>query len=519
MLALWRELFPGDFSQTPSVPLSPDNMRDRIIQMPDLWTQLMRELYTDDLDPYSIWAPATTLMLAVRFSSQATWCTALNSGFVVALAQLIGSSYLCGYTQEQLLTAQDPRRVGRCTLMLDLFVACNGRILASEQKEDVTMILDVLQDTIVGIFVKLWDVRDPFLIALPENSAKGNDKSLSPVNHLYDLHATLDALGHDATKTLREHREIDFIGSHIPHVSLAIWLHSPAPEIREGALSTLGLLNDPRHPSRDLWTEFFCSADLGYSGDEQIARGLIRDLSDETIVDGSLTDVVILMVEWQNMYAGARDSLPLERRFAPYSMAAVRRQLCQGRSTETRGSIAMATTVFKNLGTGSLTSSKQCYNFLDLFCRYLRLHMDLYNDTPPPLLNTFIHWGLQQLHRLGKGVRPKSAAMRRHTLQESQVISDEIARRQLARRSDDWRRFVRTWQVVRTYLTPEPGEAQWTPFGALERCAWEECLCSRHKPAHRMRLCKGCELVVYCGARCQRSDWEEHRLRCRRVAR
>lgn len=33
-------------------------------------------------------------------------------------------------------------------------------------------------------------------------------------------------------------------------------------------------------------------------------------------------------------------------------------------------------------------------------------------------------------------------------------------------------------------------------------CGWNMCLC-RQNPHHRMKLCKGCLQVVYCGARCQ----------------
>ncbi|GJE93334.1 hypothetical protein PsYK624_094930 [Phanerochaete sordida] len=503
MLALWDKLFPGDFSQGPLAPLSRDDMLDRVLQVPDLWTQLMRELYTGDFDPDSIWTPATTLAEAVKQAPEAAWRTAWRSGFVAVLEQGIRNSYLCGFTHEQLVTAQNPRRVGRCALMLDLFLACAERVLSSKHQEEVSVLLNILQDTVVGVFVKLWDVRDPFLIAQPASSVDArNNSSNHPMNYLYGLHVTLDKLGDLMITVLSEHRNFDFINSHIPHISLVIWLHSPVAKP----------LRDPP------WVEFFCSADLGFVGDEQVAQGILRDLGEETVVDDRLAEVLNFFGEWQDMYAGARESLPLEPRFASYCLGAARRQLCQGNRAEPTGSIATTTAVLRNLRPGSLTSSRQCYAFLDLLCRFLKLYMQMFNDAAPPLLNTYTHWILQQLHRLGKDVRPKSAAMRRHTLQEWQAISDEIARRQLARRSDGWLRFARAWQVVHGHLLPEPGEVQWTPFGAFERCAWGECLCSRHKPAHRMRVCRGCERVVYCGKRCQRSDWEDggHRSRCRR---
>lgn len=105
MLALWFQLFPSVSSRAPG------DMRDRVSEVPELWTQLMRELYTEELDADSIWTPATTLSAAVKQSPEAAWCTAWSSGFVFNLEQLIQSRYLCGFTREQLVTAQDRRRV------------------------------------------------------------------------------------------------------------------------------------------------------------------------------------------------------------------------------------------------------------------------------------------------------------------------------------------------------------------------------------------------------------------------
>ncbi|GJE93346.1 zinc finger MYND domain-containing protein [Phanerochaete sordida] len=513
MLELWFQLFPSVSSRAPG------DMRDRVSEIPELWTQLMRELYTDELDADTIWTPATTLSGAVKQSPEAAWCTAWSSGFVFNLEQLIQSRYLCGFTREQLVTAQDRRRVGRCALMLDLFVACAKRVLARQRQEEVAVMLKMLQDTVTEAFAKLWNIRDPFLIAQPTNPAN----SPNAVDYLYGLHVTIDTLGHLTTITLRKHRDIDFIASHIPHVCLMIWLHSPVTRNRAAALSTLELLHHPpESPPDHMWIEFFRSADLGYSGDEQIAHAVLRDLAEEKVVDDSLASVLILLGEWQLRYRDAPEKLPQEPRFAPYCMAAARRELCQGTSPEPTGFSAMAVGTFKILKMGSLTSSKQCYGFLDLFCRFLRLHMKLYDDAVPPLLDQYIDWGLAQLGELDKDIRPKASALRRHTLEEWQAVDDDIVRRQLARTNSEWRRFARTWKAVRRHLLPKPDETQEGAFGVLDHCAWDECLCSRHRPAHKMRMCKGCERVVYCGERCQRNDWElgEHRYRCtgRKVA-
>ena len=38
----------------------------------------------------------------------------------------------------------------------------------------------------------------------------------------------------------------------------------------------------------------------------------------------------------------------------------------------------------------------------------------------------------------------------------------------------------------------------------LKMCHWKECLCSgEERPPHKMKVCKGCWRVWYCGANCQ----------------
>ena len=36
-----------------------------------------------------------------------------------------------------------------------------------------------------------------------------------------------------------------------------------------------------------------------------------------------------------------------------------------------------------------------------------------------------------------------------------------------------------------------------------KRCFWGACACSTYKPAHRLRVCKGCWRALYCSTRCQ----------------
>ncbi|KAI0074858.1 hypothetical protein K474DRAFT_1499419 [Panus rudis PR-1116 ss-1] len=54
------------------------------------------------------------------------------------------------------------------------------------------------------------------------------------------------------------------------------------------------------------------------------------------------------------------------------------------------------------------------------------------------------------------------------------------------------------------------------PRGRTKRCHYIFCVCSDdgHAP-HSMRTCKGCKQAYYCGAECQKFDWEDmHREEC-----
>ncbi|KAI0821081.1 hypothetical protein BC629DRAFT_422662 [Irpex lacteus] len=57
-----------------------------------------------------------------------------------------------------------------------------------------------------------------------------------------------------------------------------------------------------------------------------------------------------------------------------------------------------------------------------------------------------------------------------------------------------------------------------SPFVVNSRmCHWKDCLCSwDEKPPHRMKVCKGCWRVWYCGMTCQARDWQDHRDYCLR---
>lgn len=96
-------------------------------------------------------------------------------------------------------------------------------------------------------------------------------------------------------------------------------------------------------------------------------------------------------------------------------------------------------------------------------------------------------------------------ALARHTHSAWKASADEISRRRLGPRFPAWRHFLILWRALGDVLRYHPEDDDASPvFGALERCGWEGCLCSVHKPAHSLRVCKGCWVVAYCGAQCQK---------------
>ncbi|EKM50108.1 uncharacterized protein PHACADRAFT_105693 [Phanerochaete carnosa HHB-10118-sp] len=99
----------------------------------------------------------------------------------------------------------------------------------------------------------------------------------------------------------------------------------------------------------------------------------------------------------------------------------------------------------------------------------------------------------------------KVVTIRRHTLKAWQATTNELNRSRLVQRDRAWKRFSLLWQRVGTLIPPVPDlEAEEAVFDVLQWCGWSECLCNVHKPAHRMRVCKGCWVVAYCGAECQK---------------
>lgn len=72
-----------------------------------------------------------------------------------------------------------------------------------------------------------------------------------------------------------------------------------------------------------------------------------------------------------------------------------------------------------------------------------------------------------------------------------------------------WRAYGAIWGLregvdVISLEGPSPLSDERPYWNIIKRCYYEACPCRATIPCHRMRVCKGCYRVLYCGSRCQR---------------
>ena len=111
------------------------------------------------------------------------------------------------------------------------------------------------------------------------------------------------------------------------------------------------------------------------------------------------------------------------------------------------------------------------------------------------------------LRRIGPPDSKRSALLRRHLYDVWRSTVEYIDKTKLLRKHPEWREGVTTWKRLGNHM-PDMEDALEdddgiSSFPPLERCHWTLCECSVHKPAHRLKVCKGCWVVAYCGSRCQ----------------
>ena len=96
--------------------------------------------------------------------------------------------------------------------MLDLFLVCAERVIDDDRPREVAQLLDVLQDTIIEVYAKLWDIKDSFLVDEITDYEDGIAQSSQPgavdVDSLNAFYRTLVTLGQLTVDELQEHRYV-----------------------------------------------------------------------------------------------------------------------------------------------------------------------------------------------------------------------------------------------------------------------------------------------------------------------
>ncbi|GJE93259.1 zinc finger MYND domain-containing protein [Phanerochaete sordida] len=465
---------------------------------------------------------------AIRLADDDVWRMVRESSFLFTLAEQITANYLFGYTQDQLtdIVGQDEndiRGINLISLSLSLLCSYIDRIFSctayQDDDLDVVEALDILQYAIPSVFLKLWDVRDTFLIS---SNACSTDKELIV---LCSLHEVVHAVGYASFRFVREHRQFAFdaTNSRLLQVFFVVWIFSTSRTVRYRAFKHIMETLDEQQ-----YGAFFQSVSNGCTGHEHVTAAVLRDFRDECVVDDRLNLLAFFTVFRGGAYRSSDPQAMTASvlQLAAPSIAAARRQFCLGTSpknppVDTQFAMLFSvSSALKRDDSRLFMSDRQVYGLIGLLCVYT-MHQITGNDPEgPAALGRVIRWWFPRLQELSVvDRRPKTLAIRTHTLTVWQTVMGELSRRRMAQRSSDWRDFVSTWIRVGGLMPPVPDEVpEDSPFEPLQRCGWSECLCSVHAPAHSMRVCKGCWLVAYCGANCQKNDWEQggHQQRCRR---
>ncbi|VDB94377.1 unnamed protein product [Peniophora sp. CBMAI 1063] len=87
-----------------------------------------------------------------------------------------------------------------------------------------------------------------------------------------------------------------------------------------------------------------------------------------------------------------------------------------------------------------------------------------------------------------------------------------------SRCTDEHDRLIQGWTALGDALGLDKGEFEANHRKPEHCCAWRRCRHHYEPSAERLKACKGCGEVRYCGRTCQRLHWDDnHRRECKRI--
>ncbi|GJE90260.1 zinc finger MYND domain-containing protein [Phanerochaete sordida] len=503
-----------------------------MVGSPERWTEAFMLLHKDRTrsDP----STRRDLFAALCRADHDAWHRLWEHEFFPTVLLAARDDHFCGCTWEELVTTdtETRRRTTEYVLWVLLFLnRCVHRIMTEYEGRDPyprerEAAVDILEHEHNGLWTRLWQVCVPFL---DQATADEVDERLPEAHSLLSCVMNCSSL---SDHVLRDYKRLprEHASAHILPLHVFTWIHTKNYTLRLRALEVIAT-----SPGKS--PHLLLDIVEGPVTSEDIFHAFCRDFGDPGVRDGFLYYAHTVMgALWPTRVP--RLESKLERKTFGYFIGAYRRQLCLGdrgapwHSMVTEGHLSYIALALRYAvlypGPGALMPEAQFYGIVCIIAQWLVPAMEG-KETPWPSqkqqgLPNFTDT-LKTITRLFSAYRPPKPALAllgRHTHRAWQATVAVLDARRDLRELAQWREPLVVWRRLGWFMPADAREddVDEEPRGVLERCAWTECECHVHRPLHPVKVCKGCWLVAYCGARCQTSDWEQggHRTVCRRNA-
>ncbi|KIP03440.1 hypothetical protein PHLGIDRAFT_239037 [Phlebiopsis gigantea 11061_1 CR5-6] len=524
---------------------------------PSQWGQLFVQGYRSRLDCISentqdydsarslLWS----IVSRVTDADQTTMETLWLSGMFVHLARIITDQYFCGCTKEEL---EDPSKAtviqDNIICLLQAFqpfldklgiVDRDDLLLANDPHDGVYIeALTILATEFNQIGANLWEFRttllEPTIDTMNDNDTfyVQTIALVSSVAHLSALHILVSF---DILKKPR---------SRVRQLLLLGWAYSKVSATRKQLLhSFIALCYEFDAPPCRRMSSIVRDVYANDEWFETVLKSLIRALTDSTCLDQELNSVSLMAstlapaMVWMDGDPPLRMvPLSLDQRVAWALFSATRRQLCMGAANVSYGNATWIAALYFNGTYCNGVDPKTVSPWVEIRIHALieqiaaRLIPALVpRSTSDGMAPEFAQWPAQIIQWCEIALQhayPSQAGPRRRFLRQRSWKVWKASIPHLTAMgyvnayggcSND-EATIKAWLHLRLVLSAIEGPARTPevdyPFAPLERCRWAGCLCHVHKPAHPMKMCKGCWNVAYCGEKCRESDWPNHRDVC-----